>query len=106
PAARAFEPDLELVAAGFNAHREDPLADCGLQRASFARMARAVRELAARHAAPLGVVLEGGYEPIALADSVRQTRVALGDGQPAESVMPEPLLTARAAAHVGRYWPV
>lgn len=106
PAARAFEPDLVLVSAGFDAHREDPLADCGLESASFARMARAVRELAAQREAPLGVVLEGGYEPIALADSVRQTLAALGDGQPAESVAPEPLLTARAAAHVGQYWPV
>jgi acetoin utilization deacetylase AcuC-like enzyme len=106
PAARAFEPDLVLVSAGFDAHRADPLADCSLQSASFARMARDVRELAARHAAPLGVVLEGGYEPIALADSVRETLLALGDGQPAEPVAPEPLLTARAAAHVGQYWPV
>jgi hypothetical protein len=47
PAARAFEPDLVLVSAGFDAHRADPLADCGLESASFARMARAVRELAA-----------------------------------------------------------
>ena len=28
PVARAFEPDLVLVSAGFDAHREDPLAGC------------------------------------------------------------------------------
>jgi acetoin utilization deacetylase AcuC-like enzyme len=106
PAAGSFAPDLVLVSAGFDAHREDPLADCRLESASFAHMTRHVRELAAQHEAPLGVVLEGGYEPIALADSVRETLTALGDGQPAESAAPEAPLTPRAAEQVGRYWPL
>jgi acetoin utilization deacetylase AcuC-like enzyme len=104
PVARAFEPDLVLVSAGFDAHRADPLAGCRLESGSFARMTRHVRELAHQRNAPLGVVLEGGYEPLALADSVRETLAALGDEQPAEPAAREPLLTPRAAARVGQYW--
>ena len=46
-------------------------------------MARHVRELAAQRGVPLGAVLEGGYEPTALAECVRETLAALGDDEPA-----------------------
>jgi acetoin utilization deacetylase AcuC-like enzyme len=63
-----------------------------------------LRDLAARLEAPLGIVLEGGYEPSALADSVVATLAALGgEGEAIESA-PEALLTSRAAAGVARYW--
>jgi acetoin utilization deacetylase AcuC-like enzyme len=106
PAASAFAPDLVLVSAGFDAHRLDPLAGCRLETDSFARIARHVRDLARRLGVPLGVVLEGGYEPNALAESVQATLEALTDDQPAASAAPEALLTSRAAALVGRYWPL
>ncbi len=106
PAARAFAPQLVLISAGFDAHRADPLAGCRLDAGSFAEMARHVRAEAERLGAPIGAVLEGGYEPRALAESVRQTMAALGgDGQPA-SRAPEPRLTEPARARIGRYWPV
>ncbi|MFZ1155275.1 MAG: histone deacetylase [Solirubrobacteraceae bacterium] len=106
PVAEAFEPELVLISAGFDAHREDPLANCRLESGSFAEMARHVRGLAAALGVPLGAVLEGGYEPVALAQSVRETLVALGGDEPAHSAAPEPLLTSRAAAHIGHYWPL
>ncbi len=106
PAAEAFAPELVLVSAGFDAHREDPLADCRLETESFAEIARHVRDLARRLGAPLGAVLEGGYSPSALADSVIATLSALNDQEPARSRAPEPLLTSRAATHVGQYWPL
>jgi acetoin utilization deacetylase AcuC-like enzyme len=106
PAARAFEPDFVLVSAGFDAHREDPLAGCRLETDSFAEMARHVRDTAATLGAPLGAVLEGGYAPAVLAQSVQATLAALADEAPARSAAPEPILTSRAATHVGRYWPL
>ena len=106
PAARAFEPRLVLVSAGFDAHRDDPLAGCLLEAESFARMARLVRELGAELGAPVGAVLEGGYEPRALAESVEATLRALGGEGEAESIAPDRLLTPRAASQVGRYWPL
>ncbi len=106
PAAQAFEPDLVLISAGFDAHREDPLAGCRLETASFAEMARHVRDLAERCDVPLGAILEGGYEPVALAQCVKGTLTALSGDEPARSAAPEPLLTSRAAAHIGHYWPL
>jgi acetoin utilization deacetylase AcuC-like enzyme len=106
PAARAFAPDLLLISAGFDAHRRDPLAECRLETGSFAEMARHVRQLAAERALPLGAVLEGGYEPGALAECVLETLRALGSDEPPRSAAPEPLITARAAARVGDYWPL
>jgi acetoin utilization deacetylase AcuC-like enzyme len=106
PVAEAFAPDLMLISAGFDAHRDDPLAGCRLAASSFAEIARHVRDLAERLDVPLGAVLEGGYEPAALARCVEETIAALGDGEPPRSAAPEPLLTSRAAASVSAYWPL
>jgi acetoin utilization deacetylase AcuC-like enzyme len=104
PVAAAFEPDLVLISAGFDAHLADPLASCRLQTESFAELTRHVRDFAAGRGVPLGAVLEGGYSPTALAESVQATLAALaGDGE-AHTTAPEALLTARAAAQFARYW--
>jgi acetoin utilization deacetylase AcuC-like enzyme len=104
PVAEQFAPQLVLVSAGFDAHRADPLAGCLLETDAFAEMARHARELASGLGAPLGLVLEGGYEPAALAQSVQATLAALRDGRPPAPAPREQELTPRAEAHVGRYW--
>jgi acetoin utilization deacetylase AcuC-like enzyme len=106
PAARAFEPDLVLLSAGFDAHERDPLANCRLSSSSFAEMARHVRDLVQRRNLPLGLVLEGGYEPAALAESVEWTLAAVGGNGPARSAAAEPPLSSEAVARIGRYWPL
>jgi acetoin utilization deacetylase AcuC-like enzyme len=78
PAAAAFEPRLVLISAGFDAHAADPLAGCRLRTESFARMACQVRDAAAAWGAPLGAVLEGGYEPRVLGECVAATMRAMG----------------------------
>jgi acetoin utilization deacetylase AcuC-like enzyme len=106
PVASAFEPELILVSAGFDAHRRDPLANCRLGTDDFAAMACQVRDLAARLGVPLGAVLEGGYEPAVLAECTLATLAALGgEGETVEAA-PELLLTSRAAAQFARYWPL
>src|SRR6204780_4720478 len=57
PVAESFAPELVLISAGFDAHREDPLAGCRLEAGSFAEMARHVRGLATSLGVPLGAVL-------------------------------------------------
>ncbi len=104
PIARAFAPDLVLVSAGFDAHRADPLAECRLETSSFGELARHVREIAAERDAPIGIVLEGGYEPVALAQSVRETLLALGDERPPPSVSEELPETRRAIAQLSPFW--
>ena len=106
PSAVAFEPDLVLVSAGFDAHESDPLAACRLQTASFARMACLVRDMAAAAPAPLGVVLEGGYNPRALGECVRDTLAALGGEGEAVRGAPRLAETERAAAALKTWWPL
>ena len=82
PAAAEFEPQLVLVSAGFDAHRDDPLAGCRLEVGSFARMAALVRDAAQDWGAPVGAVLEGGYHLGALAASAVATMAALAGEEP------------------------
>jgi acetoin utilization deacetylase AcuC-like enzyme len=104
PAAAAFGPELVLISAGFDAHRADPIGGCLLESSDFARMARQVRDLARRADAPIGVVLEGGYDPPALAESVIATLRALGGDDAAESIAPDRIYTRQAASYVGHHW--
>ena len=67
PAVRAFEPDLVLVSAGFDAHEEDPIAQMLVTEAGFRELARRSAGLAPRTAA----VLEGGYNVATLPALVR-----------------------------------
>ena len=67
PAVRAFEPDLVLVSAGFDAHEEDPIAQMFVTEAGFRELARRSAGLAPRTAA----VLEGGYNVATLPALVR-----------------------------------
>jgi acetoin utilization deacetylase AcuC-like enzyme len=103
PAARAYAPDLILVSAGFDAHRDDPLADCRLETESFAELARQVRALADGLGVPVGAVLEGGYDVDALAESAVATMRALEHGGEPRHVEPAPLVRA-ASERVGRHW--
>ena len=104
PAALEFDPQLILISAGFDGHRSDPLANCALEAGSYAQMTAQVLELAVRVGAPVGVVLEGGYHPGALADSVLATIAALNGHTQPESIAPHPVITSRVAAHVGHFW--
>jgi acetoin utilization deacetylase AcuC-like enzyme len=104
PVAGEFAPDLILVSAGYDAHLEDPLAGLALTAEDFGQMAVEVRELGARLGAPVGAVLEGGYAPGALADSVAATMRGLGgSGDPVTA--PETAVAAEAAARVASFWP-
>ena len=54
PLAQAYEPQLVLISAGFDAHREDPLATCALTEDGFAEMARSLQRCCAELEVPLG----------------------------------------------------
>jgi acetoin utilization deacetylase AcuC-like enzyme len=89
PAARAFDPDLVLVSAGFDAHRADPLATCRLETEDFGELARHAWAIADAVGAPVGAVLEGGYDVDALAASVAAALDGLAEGGPPRSVAPD-----------------
>ena len=106
PLTRAYAPQLILISAGFDAHRDDPLASIRLTEAGFAGMAGIMRTLGAELEAPVGAVLEGGYDLRALAASTAATlRVLTGlDTPPSADVGVTPEARA-AAARLAERWP-
>jgi len=71
PAANDFKPEFVLISAGFDAHKDDPLASMGLTEAGYADLTNIVAGIAKRHAqGRILSTLEGGYNLTALAASV------------------------------------
>lgn len=69
--AEKMKPQLILLSAGFDAHRQDPVGSLGLEVEDFASLTRVVLEVAESHAeGKLVSVLEGGYNPPILAECV------------------------------------
>jgi acetoin utilization deacetylase AcuC-like enzyme len=103
PIAREWRPGLICISAGYDAHRDDPLANCELDEAAYADMAATVRELGAELGAPILVGLEGGYELAALAASVVATLDALVDDRSPRAAPEGPAASYRS--HHARFWP-
>jgi acetoin utilization deacetylase AcuC-like enzyme len=105
---RLWEPELVLISAGFDAHRDDPLATCRVTEAGFAGMAASLRRAADAVGAPLGVVLEGGYDLGALSRSMAAVMPVLVEdatpGPDAVAIEVHPLARA-AVARLERWWP-
>ena len=81
PALDAFRPDCLIISAGFDAHRDDPLAQINLAAEDFAWVTEAILAVADRHTEGRVVsVLEGGYDLDALAASVAAHVRALLNG--------------------------
>ena len=78
PVVERFAPDWLIISAGFDGHRDDPLAGLRLTAGDYADMARRLQPLVA--ARRLLVVLEGGYDLTALTRSVGSTLSALVGG--------------------------
>ena len=71
PIAEQFEPEFVLISAGFDAHRDDPLASLEMTEAGFAALTSGLLKIADRWAhGRCAAVLEGGYDLEALARSV------------------------------------
>jgi len=69
--ADKLKPQLVLVSAGFDAHRQDPVGSLGLDLAHFGELTQIVLDVADAHASGRIVsVLEGGYNPPVLAECV------------------------------------
>ena len=107
PLARAYEPDLLLVSAGYDAHADDPLASCVVSDDGYAGMAALMRALADELGVPLGIVLEGGYDLGALSRSVVATLAVVGaaDPPPAPKVQMHPLALRAHERLAGGHWP-
>jgi len=69
--ADKVQPQLVMISAGFDAHRQDPVGSLELETEDFARLTQAVLTVARQHAGGrVASILEGGYNPARLAESV------------------------------------
>ena len=110
PLARAFAPQLVLISAGYDAHREDPLGECDMTEEGYAAMTRSMRSICGTLEAPLGCVLEGGYALGALARSVAATLAVLGEPMPAGATGggadgAAPSVVTDALERLAEWWP-
>jgi acetoin utilization deacetylase AcuC-like enzyme len=81
PRLQRFSPQFLLISAGFDGHRDDPLAHQKLSREGYQAMGRSLIDLAREEAGGrLITVLEGGYNLTVLADCVEDhLRLLLGE---------------------------
>jgi acetoin utilization deacetylase AcuC-like enzyme len=80
--ADQIRPELIFISAGFDAHRQDPIGDLGLETEEFASMTNAILAVANTHAGGRVVsVLEGGYNPPVLAECVGEHLLRLIDAK-------------------------
>ncbi|MBX7081966.1 MAG: histone deacetylase [Nannocystaceae bacterium] len=93
PIATQYEPELVLVSAGFDAHRNDPLGGMELTEDGFATLCGKLLQFASAREIGMVMTLEGGYDLAGLAKSVHACIDVL-----AGSVAPpaDPRTTARA----------
>lgn len=78
PVLKSFGPEFVIISAGFDAHRDDPLAGMNVTEAGFGELTRLVRECADEACGGRIVsCLEGGYNLPALARSVEAHLLAL-----------------------------
>lgn len=71
-AAQKCRPELILLSAGFDAHAADPIGSLGLETEDFGELTTMVAQTAKEYCqGRLVSLLEGGYNPQKLADSVQ-----------------------------------
>jgi acetoin utilization deacetylase AcuC-like enzyme len=71
PKLEAFRPDIIFISAGFDSHRDDPLAGMDVTDEGYARMTDMLVQFSVNHCERRIVsVLEGGYNLGTLPDTV------------------------------------
>ena len=98
PVLRGFDADVVLLSGGFDAFEHDPLASMEVTPAGFASMIATIADAAGR--APIGMILEGGYDLGGLESCVAAAARALLD-DPKDSPL-ERAIDARHRTEIDR----
>tara|TARA_B100000963_G_scaffold349707_1_gene359074 strand:- start:2049 stop:2975 length:927 start_codon:yes stop_codon:yes gene_type:complete len=73
-----FKPEVILISAGFDAHKRDPLANINLESEDFYELTKRIIDIANNHSKGRVIsFLEGGYDLLALSESIKQHLLAL-----------------------------
>lgn len=74
PHVAEFQPDLVILSAGYDAHRQDPLGGLQVSTGGFGHHASTIAQaIRSSGNPPVLLLLEGGYDPDATAESVLAT---------------------------------
>ncbi|MDO9205374.1 histone deacetylase family protein [Methylotenera sp.] len=80
PALERFRPQMILISAGFDAHREDDMGGLALRESDYLWVTEMLKDIAKRHAnGRIVSALEGGYSLHALGRSVMTHIKSLGE---------------------------
>ncbi len=82
PALEAFDPQFLIISAGFDGHRDDPLAGLELSSQTYKEMTRGLVQLCEQRAIGLVSSLEGGYDLESLGNSACSHVEALLEAKP------------------------
>src|SRR5688500_3243459 len=111
PIGRAFDPEIVLVSAGFDAYKDDPLAGMRLTYEGYGELAAACLETAKGAAGGKAIfVVEGGYDTDGLATGAAAVvaRMLGDDGKPITAPC-APSFTALVASQrrfLASWWPI
>ena len=73
-----FKPEVILISAGFDAHTRDPLASINLESKDFYEITKKIVDLSKVHSnGRIISFLEGGYDLLALSESIKEHLIAL-----------------------------
>ena len=73
-----FKPEIILISAGFDAHTRDPLANINLESKDYYEITKKIVDLANIHSKGRIIsFLEGGYDLLALSESIKEHFLAL-----------------------------
>jgi acetoin utilization deacetylase AcuC-like enzyme len=114
PVLRQFKPELILLSAGFDAHRDDPLGGMRLTTDQLGRLTALIADLADECCAGrLVAVTEGGYDLQALAACLRvSVRALSGEARLADFVVPQgdtrraEETIAAVRPYLGKFWKI
>jgi len=77
PFVQSFQPQMILISVGFDAHWSDPITTLGLSTAGYLMLAKKVMSLAEEYCdGKIVFVLEGGYDPINVANGAEAVFIA------------------------------
>ncbi len=101
PAIKNYAPELLLISAGFDAHRNDPLGGINLTEEGYGAILDSART-AAGASCRIGLVLEGGYDYNSLSSSARAAAGVLA-GEEQAALFPGAKSPGGFAADLARF---
>jgi acetoin utilization deacetylase AcuC-like enzyme len=91
PFVESFKPQMIFVSVGFDAHWNDPITSLGLSTAGYLMLAQKVTALAEQHCdGRIVFVLEGGYDPVNVANGSEAVFIAVTGKGESEARDPNP----------------